>query len=114
MRISDWSSDVCSSDLLLVRLRPDARRHDRLPHLGVAAHRTAAQPPRLLIGNALAAREPELEPAIPGGPAEVANEPATPFPPPERAPPPPQARQKPRHHPLVLRICHIASSTVLA
>src|SRR3546814_4142828 len=46
MRISDWSSDVCSSDLLAVRLRgrhciaeevlrvkrPDVMRHLGLPH----------------------------------------------------------------------------------
>src|SRR3546814_11707332 len=31
MRISDWSSDVCSSDLLLVAL---GERHDRLGHGG--------------------------------------------------------------------------------
>src|SRR3546814_3010809 len=30
MRISDWSSDVCSSDLILVRLRYTHHRHCRL------------------------------------------------------------------------------------
>src|SRR3546814_4591881 len=35
MRISDWSSDVCSSDLLLERARqPLQRRHPRPPHIG--------------------------------------------------------------------------------
>src|SRR3546814_5057749 len=34
MRISDWSSDVCSSDLALPRAARDARRSDRVatPH----------------------------------------------------------------------------------
>src|SRR3546814_10117846 len=31
MRISDWSSDVCSSDLLSVRCREDGRRHRLFP-----------------------------------------------------------------------------------
>src|SRR3546814_10133421 len=29
VRISDWSSDVCSSDLEIVVTRPDRRRHGR-------------------------------------------------------------------------------------
>src|SRR3546814_1209321 len=31
MRISDWSSDVCSSDLRLFELRAMARKHGRQP-----------------------------------------------------------------------------------
>src|SRR3546814_15391539 len=32
MRISDWSSDVCSSDLALPRAARDARRSGRVAH----------------------------------------------------------------------------------
>src|SRR3546814_13102738 len=37
MRISDWSSDVCSSDLLVEALRAIARRHDQalVPQAGI-------------------------------------------------------------------------------
>src|SRR3546814_18880412 len=37
MRISDWSSDVCSSDLLLERLRPVIAAHGVLRVKGLAA-----------------------------------------------------------------------------
>src|SRR3546814_6162621 len=36
MRISDWSSDVCSSDLLLLQF-PDQRGFGRLPRFDLAA-----------------------------------------------------------------------------
>src|SRR3546814_8337674 len=48
MRISDWSSDVCSSDLLGQALEPDAEargiHHDE--HRGQALLRLADKPPR--------------------------------------------------------------------
>src|SRR3546814_10738903 len=56
MRISDWSSDVCSSDLLVLALLGDARR------LGVirAVHVANAQPDRrrarFLVGTRMAAQ----------------------------------------------------------
>src|SRR3546814_1286140 len=34
MRISDWSSDVCSSDLLALLLRRQLREHDTLARMG--------------------------------------------------------------------------------
>src|SRR3546814_18124232 len=45
MRISDWSSDVCSSDLAAHRLDPFCRDHRGAPDIGLAAqlvdHRAA-------------------------------------------------------------------------
>src|SRR3546814_1819721 len=46
MRISDWSSDVCSSDLLLPFRRGDGRKRatlsvDRIPDLLIVADRPA-------------------------------------------------------------------------
>src|SRR3546814_4697238 len=43
MRISDWSSDVCASDLLALRDRPDLGRGD-LPVLEQHQRRNAAHP----------------------------------------------------------------------
>src|SRR3546814_5444851 len=39
MRISDWSSDVCSSDLKIAHDRSDGFRHHQLPHLREAWER---------------------------------------------------------------------------
>src|SRR3546814_17393457 len=39
MRISDWSSDVCSSDLKIAHDRSDGFRHYQLPHLREAWER---------------------------------------------------------------------------
>src|SRR3546814_11805975 len=60
MRISDWSSDVCSSDLLAVRLVGDDEAEAR----GLAAHRV------LLHATERKAQEVEL--AARGGEEEVA------------------------------------------
>src|SRR3546814_7858042 len=49
MRISDWSSDVCSSDLIGIalvgkdRVRPGRARVDRKARRAITAHRRAAQ-----------------------------------------------------------------------
>src|SRR3546814_18365212 len=44
MRISDWSSDVCSSDLAALGRRLFARMQDRVQP-GIAAYRVAAEQP---------------------------------------------------------------------
>src|SRR3546814_5185178 len=72
MRISDWSSDVCSSDLGAVRIHIDARVAAALrllPELAVGAasagdHARAAlivslKQPRIVIGDMLAQRSEE-------------------------------------------------------
>src|SRR3546814_11750207 len=60
MRISDWSSDVCSSDLIFVEMRRDAARLGiaRLVDIGdqgishqVAVERNLAPPNSLVLGS---------------------------------------------------------------
>src|SRR3546814_18444478 len=54
MRISDWSSDVCSSDLLdAVVLSPDGRR--RLAASGLAAINSAETATAIVLGQQVAA-----------------------------------------------------------
>src|SRR3546814_15468069 len=76
---------------LLIRLRPDAGGHHRLADLRVAAHRAGDQSARLLVGEAVAAREPRLEAVVAGGAAEVEDDHVTPFRAADRARPPRRA-----------------------
>src|SRR3546814_7229413 len=56
MRISDWSSDVCSSDLLKLRDALGADRMDRAPQF----LDTIAEPEKLILGDAVMLRVARL------------------------------------------------------
>src|SRR3546814_9507189 len=63
-----------SRDRRLIGLRAHPRRHHRLLHRAVAADRAGDQAARLLVGEALAAREPGLEPVIAGRAAKIEHD----------------------------------------
>src|SRR3546814_8221921 len=66
MRISDWSSDVCSSDLGRVPVGPrDARRQDHREHPARPLPPPAA-PAELAVGHCGAAVRGRCRPASPG------------------------------------------------
>src|SRR3546814_15015144 len=66
MRISDWSSDVCSSDLGAERAGPARRgrahRSQSPRHYGRAVRRSRGGEPELLAEPPLRPREPERQP----------------------------------------------------
>src|SRR3546814_5954055 len=67
MRISDWSSDVCSSDLHVARLVPrPARRHQVLAPILDPLHRRRELRGREHHGHLLAEHEDLLAEAAPG------------------------------------------------
>src|SRR3546814_14072297 len=68
MRISDWSSDVCSSDLVLRGPGIGARRvENRAPHPVDAAHGLPVQSARV-VGNALDIVRIDAEKSLPAPP----------------------------------------------
>src|SRR3546814_17720546 len=70
MRISDWSSDVCSSDLQDPRLRPQRLDQHRVPGLDALAHparrAAVAAPQEQVLGDLLADRAGPAHPAAAG------------------------------------------------
>src|SRR3546814_2560673 len=67
MRISDWSSDVCSSDLRPGRISKRPHGHPALPDLPAIPEPAAAPPVRFAL--------PRLQRSHPSGPPQVRRKP---------------------------------------